>query len=243
VVFVVLAALPVHAQIAVSANDTTEIMVDGVHVMVPNASPDTVTLIDLSARPPRVVAELNAPSSWSGPPQMVAVTPDESIALVASSLKANPADPAQTTQDNTVSVIALKSSPPAVIRTLEAGLFPNGIAINARGTLALVANRGDSTVSIYTISGTSVDPAGQISLRDRSCAPSMPAFTPDGATAYLTCTDTTGSPSSRSTEPRCAIRAAPSSRICVRSASRSRRREISRSSPTSATGRLEEWTR
>src|SRR6185436_16148848 len=92
VVFVVLAVLRVHAQIAVSANDTTEIMVDGVHVMVPNASPDTVTLIDLSARPPRVVAELNAPSSWSGPPQMVAVTPDESIALVASSLKVNPAD-------------------------------------------------------------------------------------------------------------------------------------------------------
>jgi len=158
--------------------------------MVPNASPDTVTLIDLSARPPRVVAELQAPSSWSGPPQMVAVTPDESIALVSSSLKANPADPAQMTQDNRMSVIALKSSPPAVIKTLEAGLFPNGIAINARGTLALVANRGDSTVSIYTISGTSVDPAGQISLRDRNCAPSMPAFAPDGAPAYLTCTDT-----------------------------------------------------
>jgi len=190
VVCVVLAALPAQAQIAVSANDTTEIMVDGVHVMVPNASPDTVTLIDLSARPPRVVAELQAPSSWSGPPQMVAVTPDESIALVSSSLKANPADPAQMTQDNRMSVIALKSSPPAVIKTLEAGLFPNGIAINARGTLALVANRGDSTVSIYTISGTSVDPAGQISLRDRNCAPSMPAFAPDGATAYLTCTDT-----------------------------------------------------
>ena len=190
VVCVVLAALPVQAQIAVSANDTTDIMVDGVHVMVPNASPDTVTLIDLSARPPRVVAELQAPSSWSGPPQMVAVTPDESIALVSSSIKANPADPAQMTQDNRMSVIALKSSPPAVIKTLEAGLFPNGIAINARGTLALVANRGDSTVSIYTISGTSVDPAGQISLRDRNCAPSMPAFAPDGATAYLTCTDT-----------------------------------------------------
>ena len=190
VVCVVLAALPVRAQIAVSANDTTEIMVDGVHVMVPDASPDTVTLIDLGARPPKVVAELQAPSSWSGPPQMVAVTPDESIALLASSLKANPANPAQTMQDNRISVIALKSSPPAVIKTLEAGLFPNGIAINARGTLALVANRGDSTVSIYTIAGTSVDPAGHISLQDKSCAPSMPAFTPDGATAYLTCTDT-----------------------------------------------------
>ena len=185
-----LAAVPVRAQIAVSANDATEIMVDGVHVMVPNAPPDTVTIIDLSARPPRVITELNAPSSWSGPPQMVAVTPDESIALLASSLKANPADPTQTTQDNRISVIALRSSPPAVIRTLEAGLFPNGIAINAAGTLALVTNRGDSTVSIYTISGTSVDPAGSISLRDRSCGPSMPAFTPDGATAYVTCTDT-----------------------------------------------------
>ena len=55
--------------------------------------PDTVTLIDLSARPPRIIAELNAPSSWSGPPQMVAVTPDESVALLSSSLKLNPADP------------------------------------------------------------------------------------------------------------------------------------------------------
>ena len=187
---VLLFALPVRAQIAVSANDTTEILVDGARVMVPDAPPDTVTLIDLSARPPKIIAELQAPSSWSGPPQMVAVTPDEAIALLSNSLKVNPADPTKTVQDNKISVIALKSSPPAVIATLDAGLFPNGIAINAAGRLALVANRGDSTVSIYTISGTSVDPAGQISLRDRNCAPSMPAFAPDGATAYLTCTDT-----------------------------------------------------
>ena len=61
-----LAAVPVRAQIAVSANDATEIMVDGVHVMVPNAPPDTVTIIDLSARPPRVITELNAPSVGPG---------------------------------------------------------------------------------------------------------------------------------------------------------------------------------
>ena len=39
-----LAAVPVRAQVAVSANDATEVMVDGVHVMVPNAPPDTVTI-------------------------------------------------------------------------------------------------------------------------------------------------------------------------------------------------------
>jgi DNA-binding beta-propeller fold protein YncE len=185
-----LSALPVRAQIAVSANDTTEVLVDGVRVMVPNAPPDTVTLIDLGARPPKIIAELRAPSSWSGPPQMIAVTPDESIALLSNSLKVNPADPTTTTQDNKISVIDLKSSPPAIIGTLDAGLFPNGIAINAAGTLALVTNRGDSTVSIYTIAGTRVAPAGRISLQDKACAPSMPAFTPDGSTAYLTCTDT-----------------------------------------------------
>ena len=177
-----LCALPARAQIAVSANDATEILVDGVRVMVPNAPPDTVTLIDLGARPPRVIAELHAPSSWSGPPQMIAVTPDESIALLSNSLKVNPADPTKTTQDNKISVIDLKSSPPAVIATLDAGLFPNGIAINAAGTLALVTNRGDSTVSIYTIAGTRVASAGSISLQDKACAPSMPAFTPDGST-------------------------------------------------------------
>jgi len=187
---VLLFALPVRAQIAVSANDTTEILVDGARVMVPDAPPDTVTLIDLSARPPRIIAELNAPSSWSGPPQMVAVTPDESVALLSSSLKVNPADPTMTTQDNKISVIDLKSSPPAVIKTLDAGLFPNGIAVNAAGTLALVTNRGDSTVSTYTISGTSVAPAGHISLQDKNCGPSMPAFTPDGSTVYVSCTDT-----------------------------------------------------
>jgi DNA-binding beta-propeller fold protein YncE len=187
---VLLFARPVRAQIAVSANDTTDTLVDGVYVTNPNAPPDTVTLIDLSAHPPKIIGELNAPSSWSGPPQMIAVTPDESVALLSSSLKVNPADPTRTTQDNKISVIDLKSSPPAVVQTLDAGLFPNGIAINAAGTLALVTNRGDSTVSIYTISGTSVARAGHISLQDKNCAPSMPAFTPDGSTVYVTCTDT-----------------------------------------------------
>ena len=185
-----LSALPVRAQIAVSANDATEILVDGVRVIVPNAPPDTVTLIDLGVRPPKVLAELPAPSSWSGPPQMIAVTPDEAIALLSNSLKVNPADPTKTVQDNKISVIALKSSPPAVIATLDAGLFPNGIAINAAGRLALVANRGDSTVSIYTIDGTRVVPAGRVALQDKACAPSMPAFTPDGSMVYVTCTDT-----------------------------------------------------
>ena len=36
---------------------------------------------------------------------------------------------------------------------LETGLGPAGISINRAGTVALVANRNDATVSIFAISG------------------------------------------------------------------------------------------
>ena len=49
-------------------------------------------MIDLSARPPRVVAELNVPTSVVGPPMSVAVSPDESLALVTRASKLDPAN-------------------------------------------------------------------------------------------------------------------------------------------------------
>jgi hypothetical protein len=126
---VLLFALPVRAQIAVSANHTTEILVDGVRVMVPDAPPGTVTLIDLSARPPRIIAELNAPSSWSGRPQMVAVTPDESVALLSSSLKVNPADPT-TTQDNKMKNPSRPAGARAYVEDLEAWERQTGLKVS-----------------------------------------------------------------------------------------------------------------
>ena len=71
------------AQIAVSSNDTKVVNVDGVNKIVENPAPDNVTIIDLGVSPPKVVGQLNAPGSVVGPPQSVAVAPDESIALVA----------------------------------------------------------------------------------------------------------------------------------------------------------------
>ena len=44
------------AQIAVSANDNKVINVDGKNVIVQNAPADTVTIIDLGAKPPKVSA-------------------------------------------------------------------------------------------------------------------------------------------------------------------------------------------
>lgn len=81
------------AQIAVSANDNKAVLVNGVATIADNPAPDTVTIIDLSMKPPKVIAEVKAPTSVVGPPQSVAVARDESFALVTGAIKVDPADP------------------------------------------------------------------------------------------------------------------------------------------------------
>jgi DNA-binding beta-propeller fold protein YncE len=174
------------AQIAVSANDNKAVFINGVNTVPPNPADDTVTVIDLGVSPPNVIGELKAPNSVIGPPQNVAITPDESLALVASNQKRDPADATKLVPDNRVSVIDLKAKPPAVIATVVAGLGPAGIGINRAGTLALVANRNDGTVSILTISGKTVTVAGAIDFGNPKSGPSSAAFSPNGKMALVT---------------------------------------------------------
>jgi len=105
-----------------------------------------------------------------GPPQNVAIAPDESIVLVSANMKLDPADPKKLVPDNRLTVLDLKGNPPAVIATLETGLGPAGISINRAGTLALVANRNDGTVSIFTISANSDRPRKDRSWQIRNPA-------------------------------------------------------------------------
>jgi DNA-binding beta-propeller fold protein YncE len=183
-----LVVLPTYAnaQLAVSSNDTKVVNVDGVNKIVQNPPPDNVTIVDLGVSPPKVVGQLNAPGSVVGPPQSVAVAPDESIALVAASTKIDPSDPTKTAPDNRLSVIDLKASPPAVIATLQLGLSPAGVSFSPDGKLALVTNRGDGTVSILTVNGKTVTAAGKIELGDAKSGPSGVAFFPDGKRALVT---------------------------------------------------------
>jgi DNA-binding beta-propeller fold protein YncE len=173
------------AELAVSANDNKVINVNGAVKVVPNAPSDTVAIIDLKASPPRVVAEVNAPVSVVGPPLSVAITPDESLALVTASAKVDPSDATKQTPDNRVSVIDLKASPPRVIATTEAGKGAAGISINRQGTLALVSNMTDGTVSVFTIQGKTVTPAGTVEVGGEKAGGGMVAIAPDGKTALV----------------------------------------------------------
>jgi len=185
--FFVLSAVTINAnaQIAVSANDGKATLVDGTTTVPDNPAPDTVSLIDLGASPPKLIAEIQAPASVVGPPSSAAISPDGTFALVSAAMKLDPADPKKTVPDNRVSVIDLKASPPSVIATVEAGNGAAGVAIHPAGNLALVANRSEGTISVFTVAGTTLSAAGKVPLGDAKSGPSGIAFTPDGKMALV----------------------------------------------------------
>jgi DNA-binding beta-propeller fold protein YncE len=186
--FFILSACPfsASAQLAISANDGKSQLVEGNAVAMETPIPDSVTILDLSVSPPKVVADIAAPASIVGPPSSVAIAPDGSFAIVTAAMKVDPADPKKMAPDNRLSVIDLKANPPTVSSTVEAGAAPSGVAINPSGTLALVCNRSEGTMSIFTISGKELTAAGKVSLGDAKSGPSAVAFTPDGKMAFVT---------------------------------------------------------
>jgi DNA-binding beta-propeller fold protein YncE len=175
-----------NAQIAVSANDNKIALVNGANTIPANPPPDTVTILDIGVSPPKVLGELQAPSSVVGVPQSVAVSKDETFALVTAAMKLDPADPKKLVPDDRVSVIDLKANPPAVIATLQAGAGVTGVSISPSGTLAITANRSEGTLSLFTISGKTLTPAGKIDLGNKASGPSHVAFLPDGKSAIVT---------------------------------------------------------
>jgi len=178
-------ASPAGAQIAVSGNDNKVLLVNGVVTVVQNPPADTVSVIDLKTSPPRVIGEVPAPVSVVGPPLSVAVTPDESLAIVTASNKIDPADPKKQAPNNQVTVIDIKANPPKVLATLEAGKGAAGLSINRAGTLALVSNLVDGTVSVFTIQGKTVTPAGTVEVGGEKAGGGMVAITPDGKWALV----------------------------------------------------------
>ena len=180
------AACSASAQLALSANDGKAVLVDGVNSVPANPPPDSVTVIDLSSTPPKVVAEIPVPTSVVGPPFSVAIARDESFALVTGASKIDPADPKKVIPDDKLTVIDLKASPPKVTAQLQAGKGAAGVSINRAGTLALVANRSEGTVSVFSIAGNVLTPVGKVALGNDKSGPSHVAITPDGKTALVT---------------------------------------------------------
>jgi DNA-binding beta-propeller fold protein YncE len=202
----VVLAGPAVAQIAVSANDAKVRLNDGKVDTIKDGK-DSIAFIDLKANPPKLIAQIDAPASVSGPPTSVAVSPNETIALVTAAEKIDPADPAKRVPDDKVTVIDLSPMkpslssrlgtivgkgpagdvpPPKILATLTAGKGAAGVSFNKAGTMALVANRAEGTVSVLTVSGNTVTVTGKVDLGNEKSGPSAVSFLPDGKTAFVT---------------------------------------------------------
>lgn len=179
-----LPALPVGAQIALSAGDSKAVLENGQVRIVQNPPADIITILDLGSG--RVLGQVAAPHSVVGPPTSVAISTDGRLGLVASAQRIDAAQPTRTIADNRVSVIDLAATPPAVVQTVEAGAGASGVSINAAGTLALVANRNAGSVSVFRIQSGRLSLVSTVGLGTETSGPSHAQFTPDGRYALVT---------------------------------------------------------
>ena len=173
-----------HAQLMIIGNDQKPKFEDGKVVMQPPGH-DTLSIVDMS-KPAnlRIVATIPLDNTIVGPPTNLAITPNGELALVVNSINAVEKDGKwDTVADDRLFVVDLRASPPAIIDTLHLGKRASGMAINAAGTLALVANRDDGTISVLSISGKQVTVTDTVTVGAGGDSVSAVAITPDGKTA------------------------------------------------------------
>jgi DNA-binding beta-propeller fold protein YncE len=184
-------ATVVQAQIIVSGNDEKANCSEACQLIANSPGRDTVSIIDIRNRvQPRVVATLPLINTILGPPTNLAITPDQTLAIVVNSLApVQDGDTWKLVPDDKVFVVDLTAKPPTVIATLHAGKQASGMAINREGTLALIANRAENTVSVLTITGKDVKIVDKIALAPEGATSqhvSAVAITPDGKHALVT---------------------------------------------------------
>ncbi|HEV8661753.1 MAG TPA: beta-propeller fold lactonase family protein [Candidatus Methylomirabilis sp.] len=173
---------PVPAELMITGNDEKVTFDDGGVLRFSAPGRDTISIVDISNREsPKIIASLPLMNSIFGPPSNLAITPDERLAIVANAMTWVQEGAAwKPVPDNKLYVIDLRASPPKHIGTVEVGKQPSGLAINARGDLALVANRGDNSISVVSIDGNEVKLVETVPTGEQVAAV---VFTPDGKRA------------------------------------------------------------
>jgi DNA-binding beta-propeller fold protein YncE len=180
---VVTSALPIAAMadVIVSSNDGHSVMDAQKTIVAPNpAGPDTITVIDVKSYPPKITATFQAPGSVVGPPGAIWLSKDESWGIVTSATKADAAAKSGgISPDDRVAVFDLTANPPRVTQTLTAGLGATQVRVSPSGTLALIANRAEGTVSVFTVKDKQLTAAGKVDTGNPKSLPSAVVFVDD----------------------------------------------------------------
>ena len=171
---------PASGQIMLSANENKFDLTQGGQKVIPNAAPDSLTLIDFSKTPPATFTTNNVPNTVIGPPSNVGITPDGKMALVANSVRV---EGDKYVPENYVHIVDLTARPPKVVGRVNADQQPSGLSFTPDGKMALVANRAAGTVSVLAVDGLKVRLVENVKVCEPADQVSDVAVSPDGKTA------------------------------------------------------------
>jgi DNA-binding beta-propeller fold protein YncE len=183
-----LLALPAaaRADIVLSSNDGHTVQDDQKHLVAPkDLHPDTISIIDVAHYPPRITATVDVPGSVVGPPTAAWVANDESWAIVTSATKADAQAKDGMAPDDRVSVVDLTSKPPKITQSLTSGLGATTVRLSPDGKLALIANRSEGTLSVFSVADKTLTAIGKVDLGNKASLPSGIVFAQDGRHALL----------------------------------------------------------
>ena len=178
-----LPASPPQRQLMIIGNDEKQSWTDAGAVILGPHGKDSLQIFDIGSDPlaPREVGKLALDNTIAGPPVNLAITADEKLALVANSLNVIEENGVRKqVPDTRLFVIDLTATPPKLIDTVTIGKQPSGLSINREGTLALVANRADNSISVLRIAGQKVTLIDTVAMGE---SVSHVRFTPDGKRA------------------------------------------------------------
>ena len=166
--------------VILSGNENKIDLTSGAPSVVRDAPADSISILNFSTFPPAVEHVSGVPNSVIGPPSNIAITPDGRLALIANSLKVEPTRQTNWVPENFVHLFDLTSRPPRVVGQVAAGIQPSGISIRQDGKLALVANRGDGSISVLALDGHRATALQSLTIGSATDSVSDVAIAPDG---------------------------------------------------------------
>lgn len=174
------AAMPAGAETVLVALDGKQVRPGDVQT---GPTRDMVAVLDIGARPMRIIGSVDAPATLNGPPVSVAVARSGRFALVANAQKLGPDN--KTQPDGVVSLISLADPVhPQVLQRLPLPPGAMGVWLNPKGTLALVACASADSIAVLAVrDGKALEQIGTVALDPKS-EPRDVVMTPDGRAAY-----------------------------------------------------------
>ncbi len=144
--------------IAVTPNGTLALTADNGNQGTSDGNVDTVSVIDLSAKPPRVIDHIMVPDS----PEGLAISPSGDIAAVIDATGSNKDHKSfMYHPGGLATILHIKGKTVTKLKNIEVGALPEAVCFTPDGRYLYVGNFIDQDFSILRVNGTRVTDTGK----------------------------------------------------------------------------------